>query len=81
MNERMQKRVWTTEMDGLRRSMRISRLQHVRDTYIRQEMEAEGTVVDRIETADVGGEVAQMYPYLESAEEQNEHGMKEYMQQ
>lgn len=49
MNERMKKRVLATEMDGLRRSMRISRLQHVRNTYIRQEMEAEETVIDRIE--------------------------------
>ena len=45
----MQKIVLATEIDGLRRSMRISRLQHVRNTYIRQEMEAEETVIDRTE--------------------------------
>ncbi|PSN45908.1 hypothetical protein C0J52_24210 [Blattella germanica] len=36
-------------MDGLRRSMRISRLQQVRNTYIRQEKEAEEIVIDRID--------------------------------
>ncbi|KAJ9597606.1 hypothetical protein L9F63_011551, partial [Diploptera punctata] len=35
-------------MDGLRRSMRISRLQHIRNAYIRQEMDAQETVIDRI---------------------------------
>ncbi|KAJ9591896.1 hypothetical protein L9F63_001571, partial [Diploptera punctata] len=35
-------------MDGLQICMRISRLQHIRNTYIRQEMDAQETVIDRI---------------------------------
>lgn len=49
VSEKLRKKLLATEMDGLRRGMRVSRMQHIRNEYIRQEMDAEETVVDRLE--------------------------------
>lgn len=49
INEKMRRKILATEMDSLRRSMRISRIQHIRNDYVRMEMDAEETVIDRLE--------------------------------
>ena len=55
----------STEIDGLRRSMRVSRLQHIRNDLIRAEMEAGRTVVNRIEER-----ILQRYGHVQWMEEE-----------
>ena len=45
----VKKRKLDTEMDGLRRSMAISRIQHLRNTNVRTEMDAKVIIVVRID--------------------------------
>ena len=65
LNDRWKKKLESTEMDGLRRSMRVSRLQHIRNDFIRAEMEAERTVVNRIEER-----ILQWYGHVQRMEEE-----------
>lgn len=65
LNDRWRKKLESTEMDGLRRSMRVSRLQHVRNDFIRAEMEAEEIVVNRNEKW-----ILQWYGHVQRMEEE-----------
>lgn len=48
MSKAIRSKLLATEMDALRRSMRKSRLERIRNEFIRHEMDALETVVDRI---------------------------------
>ena len=48
-NEYYRKRILAVEMDYLRRSARVSRLDHIKNQEIRNRMDAEETVLERIE--------------------------------
>lgn len=49
MNADLERRLKATEMDYLRRSARVSRLQRITNEEIRQKMHAQDTIIDRIE--------------------------------
>jgi hypothetical protein len=49
LTERYKKRIEAVEMDALRRSMRISRMDKIRNEEIRLRMGIEGTIINDIE--------------------------------
>ena len=49
LTEKNKKKVEATEMDAIRRSLRVSRLDRVRNEDLRERMGMKGTVVDDIE--------------------------------
>jgi hypothetical protein len=48
LNEYYRKRLQAVEMDYLRRSVRVSRLEHISNQEIRTRMNAEESIIDRI---------------------------------
>jgi hypothetical protein len=54
LNEYYRKRLQDVEMDYLRRSARVSRLEHIGNQEIRTRMNAEESIIDRITNKGLG---------------------------